>query len=219
MKLLVFSDTHLTEYVEEKKFNLLSDIISKADRVVINGDFWDGYLSSFDEFIHSGWKNLFPLLKKKKAVYVYGNHDHKHFQHTQKSKLFSEIQTDRFKIKIGNKTFIFEHGNRLLPFGDEEVFQAQIKSKLNRLSNTIEGILIKTLGVHYQRFLQKYNEIIKTKLVKELKKNEFYVCGHTHSAEVDIKNRFINSGVIKDGLAQYIHISEKGFTPNNVIYY
>lgn len=219
MKLLVFSDTHLTEFIEEKKFNLLSKIISKADRVVINGDFWDGYLSSFDEFIHSGWKNLFPLLKKKNTVYVYGNHDHKHFEHTKRSNIFSDIQTDRFSIKIGKKTFVFEHGNRLLPFGDEEIFQAQIKSKFNRLSNTIEGILIKTLGVHYQLFLQKYNEIIKKKLVKELKKDEFYVCGHTHSAEIDTKNRFINSGVIKDGLAQYIHITEKGVTPNSVIYY
>lgn len=219
MKLLVFSDTHLTEYVEEKKFNLLKEIISKADKVVINGDFWDGYLSNFDEFVHSGWKNLFPLLKKKNTVYVYGNHDSKKFKHTQLCKLFSDIQTDRFKIKIGKKTYIFEHGNRLLPFGDEEKLQAQIKSTLNKLTNKIEGILIKTLGVHYQRFLQKYNEMIKKQLMKELKKNEFYVCGHTHSAEIDTKNRFINTGVIKDGLAQYIHISEQGFTPNNTIYY
>ncbi len=219
MKLLVFSDTHLTEYVEEKKFNLLKDIISKADKVVINGDFWDGYLATFDEFIHSGWKNLFPLLKKKKAVYIYGNHDSKQFKHTNLCNVFSDVQTDRFKIKIGNKVYIFEHGNRLLPFGDEEVLQAQIKSTFNKLTNKIEGLIIKTFGVHYQRFLQKYNEIIKKKIVKELKKNEFYVCGHTHSAEIDKKNRFINSGVIKDGLAQYIHISEKGFTPNHTIYY
>ena len=61
--------------------------------------------------------------------------------------------------------------------------------------------------------------MIKKQLMKELKKNEFYVCGHTHSAEIDTKNRFINTGVIKDGLAQYIHISEQGFTPNNTIYY
>ncbi len=219
MKLLVFSDTHLTEYVEEKKFNLLRDIISKADKVVINGDFWDGYLSTFDAFIHSGWKNLFPLLKKKKSVYVYGNHDNKQFKHTDLCKLFSNIQTDQYKITLGKKTYIFEHGNRLLPFGDEDAFQAQIKSTFNKFSNKIEGLLIKTLGVHYQRFLKKYNEIIKQKLLKELKENEYYVCGHTHSAEVDRKNRFINSGVIKDGLAQYIHISEKGFTPNNKIYY
>ena len=219
MKLLVFSDTHLTEYVEEKKFNLLKDIISKADKVVINGDFWDGYLSSFDEFIQSGWKNLFPILKRKKTIYVYGNHDTKQFKHSQKCRIFSDIQTDRFKIKIGKRTYIFEHGNRLLSFGDEERLQDQIKSTFNRLSNKLEGLLIKTFGVHYQRFLQKYNEMIKMKLAKELKKNEFYVCGHTHSAEIDRKNRFINSGVIKDGLAQYIHISEKGFIPNNIIYY
>lgn len=219
MKLLVFSDTHLTGYVEEKKFNLLKDIISKADKVVINGDFWDGYLSSFDEFLYSGWKNLFPLLKRKKTIYVYGNHDNKQFQHTQLSRQFSDIQTDRYKIRIGKKTYIFEHGNRLLPFGDEDALQAQIKSTFNRLSSKIEGLMIKTFGVHYQRFLQKYNEIIKTKLMKELKKDEFYVCGHTHSAEIDRKNHFINTGVIKDGLAQYIHISEKGFTPNSTIYY
>ncbi len=219
MKLLVFSDTHLTEFVEEKKFNILKDIVSKADKVVINGDFWDGYLSSFDEFRNSGWKNLFPILKKKKAVYVYGNHDNKQFHHTKLARMFSDIQTDRFKLKIGDNTYIFEHGNRLLPFGDEDALQAQIKSTFNKLTNKIESMMIKTFGVHYQRFLQKYNEVIKSKIVKELKKNEYYVCGHTHSAEIDRKNRFINTGVIKDGLAQYIHITEKGFTPNSIIYY
>ena len=64
MKILVFSDTHLSSTFEEKKFNLLKEIISRADRVIINGDFWEGYLISFKEFLDSRWKELFPLLKK-----------------------------------------------------------------------------------------------------------------------------------------------------------
>ncbi len=77
MKTIVLSDTHLYEEFDEKKFNFLKRIISKVDRVIINGDFWDSYICSFSDFINSPWKKLFPLLKTKKTVYIYGNHDKK----------------------------------------------------------------------------------------------------------------------------------------------
>ena len=77
----------------------------------------------------------------------------------------------------------------------------------------VEKMMVKTFGPKYQTFLSKFNQQIKDKLKKELQKDEYYVCGHTHSAEIDEKSHFINTGMIKHGLAQYLTIDDKGHTP------
>jgi predicted MPP superfamily phosphohydrolase len=118
MKILVFSDTHLTHVFEEKKYVFLKKVIESADQVIINGDFWDGYLTSFDAFISSRWNNLFPLLKQKKAVYIFGNHDKACFS-DKRTSFFSDIQTKKYSF-VDGMTFYFEHGNTLLPSIDEK---------------------------------------------------------------------------------------------------
>src|SRR3990172_1424130 len=70
MKILVFSDSHLTDKFEEKKFYFLKKIIRQSDFVIINGDFWDGYLTTFNRFISSNWSKLFPLLKLNKILTI-----------------------------------------------------------------------------------------------------------------------------------------------------
>jgi len=62
MNILVFSDTHLYLPFDQKKFNFLKKIISESGQVIINGDFFDGYMNKFDEFCKSSWNKLFPLL-------------------------------------------------------------------------------------------------------------------------------------------------------------
>lgn len=212
MKILVFSDSHLSLPFEEKKYNLLEGIISEADQVIINGDFWDGYLVSYKRFIESPWRHLFPLLKLKQAVYVFGNHDKETFA-DKSIYLFSAVQTQRYELKIKDITYIFEHGNRLSPFGDEDMILPPDKPpKSIRFMDKMEKLCIRRTGTKYQKILKMYNRRIKKKLKIELGKNQYYVCGHTHSAEVDHKNRFINTGVIKHGLAQYMWFK------NNALY-
>ncbi|MBI3955332.1 metallophosphoesterase, partial [Candidatus Gottesmanbacteria bacterium] len=75
MHTIIISDLHLTRRFEKRKFNFLKKIIERSDQVVINGDLWDYYFSSFSQFVRSPWRQLFPLLKEKKTVYLYGNHD------------------------------------------------------------------------------------------------------------------------------------------------
>ena len=111
MNILIFSDTHLYLPFNEKKYNFLKKIIEKSDRVIINGDFFDDYMISFDDFLNSPWNGLFPLLKTKKTVYIYGNHDKRSFS-DKRADLFSDIQAERYKIKTQDKTFIFEHGHK-----------------------------------------------------------------------------------------------------------
>lgn len=211
MKTLVISDTHLDLPFEEKKFKVLNRIISQADKVIINGDFWEGFLLTFEQFYHSDWRNLFPLLKSKNTVYVFGNHDAEEYNNPEKLHEFSDIQTSRYEYAVNGSTFIFEHGHRLLPLEKEkpDVTDPQFQSTVRRF-NTLEKLLIQVGGPLYQYAVSGFNTVIKNKIQVELLENEVFFCGHTHTPELNLKRRFINSGVIKYGLAQYLLIDETG---------
>lgn len=71
---LVISDTHLGKY--DRKMDLfLRNLIKDYDRIILNGDFYDCWLVSFEEFISSEYSELFKILKSKETIYIYGNHD------------------------------------------------------------------------------------------------------------------------------------------------
>lgn len=219
MKTLVFSDTHLSFPFEEKKLNFLKNIINNADQVIINGDFWEGYFISFSNFINSPWKELFPLLKKKKAIYIYGNHDRKRFADKNLT-LFSTEQTDSYTLKSGDKTFKIEHGNRLLPLEnttEEKIINAN-PNVTTKIMEQIEKFIVRTTGSTYQLGLRNLNKKIKNLVKLELLEGEYYVCGHTHCAEIDYSNRFINTGMIKHGLAQYLLIDNGIIIPKQEKY-
>src|SRR5689334_5828739 len=97
MKLLIFSDSHLSARFDEAKYNYLRWIITHADKVVINGDFWDRDLTTFDQFVNSDWRKLFPLLLSKATTYIYGNHDWKGYC-DERVNLFSTSQTQALDI-------------------------------------------------------------------------------------------------------------------------
>lgn len=210
MKILVFSDTHLRLPFEEKKFNFLKSIIQKADQVIINGDFWDGYIITFDQFINSPWKHLFPLLKKKKTIYVFGNHDKKIFIDKRVS-FFSFYQTYHFQLKINGSFFNFEHGDQLSPAIDGILKIKKAPSILQKLLINFHDHMLQVYGKSFlNQFFTRRNKIIKKRIKNKLKKGEFLVCGHSHYPEVDEKNRFANSGTIGGGFASYLLIDEKG---------
>jgi predicted phosphodiesterase len=208
MKTLVFSDSHLARRFDEKQFAFLKKIILKSDRVVINGDFWDGYLTSFRDFINSSWKYLFPILKSKNAIYVYGNHDKRRFA-SSKVSLFSDVYTARYQEKFNGKTLIFEHGNNLLPALDDR-YQVIIPRFVQTGVSFTHDFMARRFGNKFLKFAFKSsNRILKRKLKKRLAPDEIFICGHTHCAEVDLKNNFGNSGIVKAGLGQYLIIDNK----------
>lgn len=208
--ILVFSDTHLYMPFDEKKFNFLKKIVEKSDRVIINGDFFDGYMIKFEDFINSPWKQLFPLLKSKKTIYLYGNHDKRIFSNKEVNK-FSDIQVDRYKLKTKNKVFIFEHGQKirvtpdvLLKMNNKFIIYSVVK-----ISHLIRYLLIKILGKFFIILRFAYRNIkCKRKINKiyQPKNNEIYIIGHNHYGEVDEKNHFAASGMILYGFAQYLII-------------
>jgi len=205
MKTLVFSDSHLGKNFEERKFKFLTKIITHADRVIINGDFWEGKVISFQNFIYSPWHHLFPLLKKKKAVYIFGNHDNQNLTNA-KTYLFSDIQIKRYELKSNGSVFIFEHGNRFFPTLGEKI---NVKSKtFFDVFENLENFLVRNFNKKvFDFFGREINGIVKKK-VGELQPNHYFVCGHTHLAEIDEENRFLNCGLIKHGLGQYLIIED-----------
>ena len=205
MKILVFSDSHLTEKFEDKKFNLLKKIIQQSELVIINGDFWDGYLTTFDRFVSSQWKKLFPLLKSKKTIYLWGNHDRKIFM-DKNINLFSQFQTNVYRLKIDGKNFVFEHGNRLYPTIDEK-----LPRSLCKYTTLIAGFLLQKIP-YLKYILRRVAYLMKRKVQKELSQNEIFICGHSHWPEIDLKQRFINTGSIENGFAEYLIIENGDIT-------
>lgn len=213
MKILIFSDTHLTTKFKQKKFNFLKRIIQDSDKVIIAGDFWEGKLITFDEFVNSEWNQLFPILKDKQAVYVFGNHDKKSFSDSRTSD-FSDKQTQEYIFKEGKNTYIVRHGDTQkikysLIKNVMSITNMSEKFFMKHLHEDLEHIFVKLFGRNMLQLLfKKYNTVIKNSERKNLKENTFFICGHTHAAEIDLHNNFINTGIIRHGLGQYVTVEE-----------
>jgi len=209
MTILVFSDTHLYLPFDQKKFNFLKKIISDSDQVIINGDFFDDYMISFDDFVKSKWNELFPLLKKKHAVYIFGNHDQQKFSDKRLS-LFSAIQKNYYLLTINKKQFHFEHGHKTRPTLDTVLKMSwMIKHYGMILIHFFRNLFIKifrrsAVQILFGRLNNGSKKIIKRNY--HPKNNEIYIIGHNHFGEVDEKNNFAASGMILYGFAQYLTI-------------
>lgn len=205
MKTLIFSDTHLSLPFDEKKYRFLEKIIKQAERVIINGDFWEGYKISFDQFINSPWSKLFPLLKSKNTVYIYGNHDKKIYTNDNVS-LFSDTQIDKYHLKVNGISYLIEHGHHILPLLDD-VLKFKPPRLLVSAVNKVETRFFLRFKKRFLKYRYGYqNKIIKRRLKKL---DQYLICGHTHYAEVDMKNGFINTGIIQNGLGQYLLVDDE----------
>jgi predicted phosphodiesterase len=200
MKTLIFSDSHLGLPFEEKKYKFIEGIIKPVDKVIINGDFWEGFFMNFSQFVESPWKNLFPLLKQKHAVYIFGNHDEEEMSDERVS-LFSTEQRDKIELKINDKTLIVEHGHR-------HAFLQNFDNRfISKHSIRFEKVMTRKTGNRFHKLLGiRLNKKIKKALQDQLKKDEIYICGHTHYAEMDKDYQFINSGIVDYGLGQYLMV-------------
>lgn len=208
MKTLIVSDIHLSHVFDEKKYLFLKKLFSSFDRIILNGDFWDGHIISFNHFISSKWSGLFPLLKSKGAIYLYGNHDQKQFNDKRMS-LFSVEQKESHILTFKSTTYHIEHGHVLYPSFDMIIpFSPILLYCIAVISQYMENLFF-SLGNPHTMVLKQANKTMK----KKLKRKQFphwYLCGHTHCAEFDAKNRFANSGFIQFGKASYLIVDSSG---------
>ncbi|MBT4124710.1 MAG: hypothetical protein HN981_02285 [Candidatus Pacebacteria bacterium] len=197
-KILIFSDSHLSPRFNEDYFEKISSLIKQADQVIINGDFWEGYFYSFDEFLNSPWKELFPLLKEKKTVYIHGNHDLAKYL-DERTSLFSDIVAESYEFSSGGKDFVCLHGHQYIESPQKQSLMMRSKFLLGSL------YLVYYVGMWLlnESFWKIY--AFENNRLKKVQKNEFpgkiLITGHTHLMEKD--DQFINLGVMSFGFFEY----------------
>jgi UDP-2,3-diacylglucosamine pyrophosphatase LpxH len=215
VKYLVISDLHLSEKFELKKFNTLKKLVEEHDKVIIVGDFWDAWKVNFDDFINSEWSKLFPVLKKKKAIYVFGNHDPKLLCNDRVEE-FSDISDEAVELEIGKESYTFMHGDKIsrrrlsgykkkyfgvVNINNKSLLSRILRTILNFLSNFVPAVIMESSGAGL--FLNR-------EIKNQHSNSSFIVCGDSHSPELDIENKFINSGFWGRNIYSYVTIDETG---------
>lgn len=218
MRTIIISDTHLTDVFDRKKYNYLCEIIEGSDRVIIAGDFWDKYFCKFKQFTNSKWQKLFPRLLAKNAIYLYGNHDKKEWC-GPKTSLFSVKQQLIYKMKAGKYDLHVEHGDRVAPDFDGRHSWVPTNKIPGYLAWVFEktGLIIwgedffKKPG--FRTFYAYLNNNMREWAIDNMKKNQLFICGHSHLAEFDLEEKFINIGFIRFGFGQYLIIDDDKLIP------
>ena len=209
MKILIFSDTHLKKKFKPEKFRFLQKIISGADRVLINGDFWDGLFINFSEFVDSPWRRLFPLLKERRTVYLYGNHGPRS-QVDKRVNLFSDRQGEQYRLRLRGKTLVVTHGHRFALSLFEAIKRLPLPRTFRRLAADFKDLFVRALGPRYVYWQYKHlNRELKEQKNKVLGDDEILISGHTHAAEMDLEHNFVNTGYIDYGHGQYLIVDDK----------
>ena len=77
MEYLILSDSHFEVGTKTVKINFYTNLISKYDNIILNGDFYEAKFIKPNTFLNSKLKPLLDALHSKNVVYLYGNHDPK----------------------------------------------------------------------------------------------------------------------------------------------
>ena len=209
MMLVALSDTHLThQFFNPKKFHYLANIIGGADQVAIVGDWWDGHRCRFDQFIRSPWRALFPLLKSRNTIYLYGNHDPEELC-DERVNLFSVRQGWEINLQVGSWNLHFEHGHRIAPDPIAKKYPRVLELPGIGYFDYLFTELLPT-SLFGQRWLNYRGKAADRQLKarsQELAGNgQWLVCGHSHLAELDPTIKYANCGFVGLGRAQYLRV-------------
>lgn len=214
MRILVFSDTHLTHRFQPKKYAFLVKIIRSCDQVIVNGDFWDSYFTSFDRFVTSNWKKLFPLLLSKNTIYLYGNHDPQ-TKSDSRVLLFSKTQRQDIDLSIDGNKYHIEHGNRIL-------ISTKSFDRMPILLKKVWIYIISTVEYLLSHFIPFISDPLKKigniNGIHRKNKETFLICGHSHAAQIHTKSKYINSGYVKYGVGSYIIIENGRLSLHKEVY-
>ncbi len=203
-KILIFSDTHFGPHIDGR-LEELTKLFQKYDQIIINGDFWERFLWTFDEFVNSEWNKLFPILKAKNAIYIYGNHDKKEFS-DDRVNLFSNHQVDSVELEVGDKKVLITHGHSYLP-GPEEKFKWILKSYWLASFIFYTGNILYLSGLYYlMPFAKNMNKAIIKIFKKSNLPQDILITGHTHLAYKSPNRKYYNSGLIRWEYYSYIEI-------------
>lgn len=208
---IIVSDLHLTPQFDKRKFNYLQNLFRKADRLIVNGDFWSYYYCDFVDFVESEWRKLFPVMLNKNCIYIHGNHDRKEWC-DENTRLFSVENHEKYSLKQNGTTFNIQHGHLIskMSVKNKAIIKFIKKHHLDKYNYAIHKLIVNKLG---GKFYSKPGKILNKKYKKFVKKfipyGEFLVCGHSHSPEGSSNRRYINTGFINYGYSSYLEINGK----------
>lgn len=194
----------MSNRVYRKKFAYLLSVIEPADRVIILGDFWDGFLTPFDKFLKSGWSKLFPLLLERQAVYLYGNHDRPQWCDDRVS-MFSVQHGMEHKIRLGGHELYLTHGHTVFT-SLEDKYPVLNHSIPLRMGASVDILHKLVWGKRFMRTDNSINDPSRKWVADKLPEPQILVCGHSHFPEIDLSNRMINTGFIGSGYGNYLRI-------------
>lgn len=212
---IIISDTHFGEYVEKRdrpRLEFLKRVLKPADRCILAGDKWDSWKISFNQFVNSGWSELFPILREKNTIYILGNHDPEVPKHP---KLFWDtVVENEFKFKNGDQTYAVMHGHLVDSWKHlDRLMERKIARYLYPFASWWqEHVLTNRLTERTVKIAQSWNEEQKDSLDLLFPANVWKITGHTHWAEFDRARKYINAGMIDTKLrrASYVHIDGNG---------
>ncbi len=209
-KVSILSDCHLGKMFDKNQFLQLKSIILSADQIVINGDFWFNEKTSFNEFMDSPWAALFPLLKRKNAIYLFGNHDMPAFS-DERILLFCNQAGFQLKLTAGTVKLHVEHGHLLVSNAVKKILRMfENKPKLfGKITSPFE--IVNEIGLkHFNRKRGRLTRVMnlgyKKKRLTVSSEDEYFVMGHTHVLELDEKRKYINLGRTHNGDFSYLTI-------------
>jgi predicted phosphodiesterase len=206
MSTVVFSDSHLTAKFDTAKFLYLQKIIEPADRVIINGDFWDGYMADFTALLNSEWSKLFALLNHKETHYVCGNHDAMALDDRRTSQ-FARSCNMSLELTIDGQKYHFEHGHRIAPTLDcihPRVFQ---RPWIAKTASSLEHAGAWVFGQRFFIINQPKNTVMKRWQQTNLPTDQILVCGHSHWPELNQPKGYINTGCVRHHYAHHLAIN------------
>lgn len=212
MRTLIISDLHLGSRFQPERLAFLKELFSKADRIILNGDFWDLYTDKFEAFVNSPWRELFPILKEKQAIYIEGNHDHKAHSGKEVS-LWAAEHVEECILKAGKYTLHVEHGHRKLEKNPDK--PSTKKSTVFRtlkyhiwFRDPVERWLVNHDNQILHRWHMGKNQRKLMQYAKTLPENHILVTGHTHLPLFEPENQFINTGYINHTVAYYLWVED-----------
>lgn len=221
-KVVVFSDCHLDREFNQRQFDQFVQVISNADQVVMNGDFWIDSGISFDDFMKTDWVKLFPYLKEKNTQYVFGNHD---MPAHSDQRIFQFCTAAGFALKLqaGDLRLHIEHGH-LLSKGLVKIVLRVFENHPKALffATWLVGIFAEWAMANEKRatkqgksrhnsLLKKLNSSFKKERYSVSSSEEYFVMGHTHVQEFDEAEKYINLGRTHQGDFGYLTIWKNHF--------
>lgn len=213
---IIVSDIHFNRTFDRKKLSFLESLFTHAEKIIINGDLWSYFLQDFDQFLNGPYKALFPLMKEKQTIYLYGNHDREEWCDSR-TDLFSIKAIEKYNFKEDEVDLYITHGNKIAYDSsvDEKVIRLNRKYyEFNRLNQSyriypyfMRSITKLRNSERFHTYFTRVNNPYK-EFASKLPGGQILVMGHTHIAEYKPEEKFINLGFINYGLVHFLSIKD-----------